>query len=248
MCGMAPSRGWGAWLALAGLLAGAAGGAEAPKAGLAQAPSPVQPEPRAAAEAQPGAAGPHTDQPAQNWPVWDGQETIAQYALRAKLEPTKALDVGNGVKLEMVLIPAGTFTMGTPEPESPWIGGAFLGTASLVVLVLLAIPVTRAIRQRRRPQFSLRWLILLVAVLGVAQYGGFRWWRAAEAGRNFYGDESPSHEVTLSTLYYIGKCEVTQEQYQQVTGTNPSHFKGRDLPVECVSWDEAQEFCKKVSE
>jgi formylglycine-generating enzyme required for sulfatase activity len=41
---------------------------------------------------------------------------------------------------------------------------------------------------------------------------------------------------------------VTQEQYQQVTGTNPSHFKGRDLPVEWVSWDDAQEFCKKVSE
>jgi formylglycine-generating enzyme required for sulfatase activity len=118
----------------------------------------------------------------------------------------------------------------------------------LAALILLAVPLIRAIRQRRRPQFSLRWLILLVAVLGVAQYGGFRWWRAAEAQKNFYDDESPAHEVTLSTSFCLGRYEVTQEQYQQVTGTNPSYFKGRDLPVEGVSWDEAQEFCKKVSE
>jgi formylglycine-generating enzyme required for sulfatase activity len=110
------------------------------------------------------------------------------------------------------------------------------------------VPLVRAIRQRRRPQFSLRWLILLVVVLGMAQYGGFRWWRAAEAQKDFFPGESPAHEVTLSTPYYIGKFEMTREQYQQVMGTNPSHFKGRDLPVEQVSWDDAQEFCKKASE
>ena len=182
------------------------------------------------------------------YPLWDGQESVEQYARRANVPATQTLDLGNGVKLEVVLIPAGKFAMGTPEPESSWIGGAILGAGGLVALVLLAMPVTRAIRQRRRPQFSLRWLILLVAVLGVAQYGGFRWWRAAEAQRNFHYDESPAHVVTISTPYYLGKCEVTQEQYQQVTATNPSYFKGRDLPVERVSWDEALEFCKKASE
>jgi formylglycine-generating enzyme required for sulfatase activity len=54
--------------------------------------------------------------------------------------------------------------------------------------------------------------------------------------------------VTLTKPFYMGKFEVTQEQYQQVMGNNPSHFQGRDLPVEQVSWDDAQEFCKKASE
>ena len=51
------------------------------------------------------------------YPLWDGQESVAQYAERAGLPPTQTLDLGKGVKLELVLIPAGRFLMGTPEPE-----------------------------------------------------------------------------------------------------------------------------------
>jgi formylglycine-generating enzyme required for sulfatase activity len=61
-------------------------------------------------------------------------------------------------------------------------------------------------------------------------------------------EEKPAHEVTLSAPYYLGKFEITQEQYQQIMGDNPGLFRRRDLPVEQVSWDDAQEFCKKVSE
>jgi formylglycine-generating enzyme required for sulfatase activity len=186
--------------------------------------------------------------PTPSWPLWDGAETVEQYAKKTGLEPTRTLDLGNGIKMEMVLIPAGKFIMGAEEPESPWIGLGILAVGGLMALVMIAMTVTRAIRERRRPQFSLRWLILLVLALGVTQYGGFRWWRTAEAWRNFDFSVSPAHEVTISKPYYLGKFEVTQDQYQQVTGTNPSHFKGRDLPVEGVSWDDAQEFCKKVSE
>src|SRR6185436_4361946 len=46
---------------------------------------------------------------------------------------------------------------------------------------------------------------------------------------------------------YLGKYEVTQEQYQQVMGKNHSRFQGQALPVGTVSWDEAQEFCQKAS-
>jgi formylglycine-generating enzyme required for sulfatase activity len=181
-------------------------------------------------------------------PLWDGAESIEQYAKKAGLEPTKTLDLGNGIKMELVLIPAGKFTMGTEEPESPWIGLSILAVGGLMALVMIAMTVTHAIRQRRRPQFSLRWLVLLVVVLGVAQHGGVRWWRAAEAWRNLWPDERPAHEVTLTRPFYLGKFEVMQEQYQQVTGTNPSDFNGQNLPVENVSCGEAQEFCTKASE
>jgi len=188
---------------------------------------------------------------AVEYPQWDGQESIEQYARRASVEPTRTLDLGNGVKLEMVLVPAGNFIMGTPEPESQLIGLSIMALGGLVALILIAIPIVRAIRQRRRPQFSLRWLVLLVVVLGVAQYGGIRWWRAAEVQaryREASDQEEHAHEVTLTKPYYLGKFEVMQEQYQQVMGVNPSEFKGRDLPVEQVSWDRAQGFCKKASE
>src|ERR1043165_1970331 len=52
------------------------------------------------------------------YPLWDGKETIAEYAKRAKLEPTLTLDLGGDVKWEGVLIPAGTFVMGSPAGEA----------------------------------------------------------------------------------------------------------------------------------
>ncbi len=59
-------------------------------------------------------------------------------------------------------------------------------------------------------------------------------------------DEKSNHTVTLSD-FYIGKYEVTQAQWKAVMGTNPSNFKGDNLPVENVSWDDIQEFIKKLN-
>ena len=59
-------------------------------------------------------------------------------------------------------------------------------------------------------------------------------------------DERPVHNVTLD-LYYIGETEVTQAQWQAIMGSNPSSYKGDNRPVENVSWNEAQEFCDKLS-
>ena len=91
-------------------------------------------------------------------------------------------DLGNGVELEMVQIPAGKFLMGSLKSEE---------------------------------------------------------------GHD--SREGPQHEVTVSA-FSMGKFEVTQAQYQAVMGNNPSKFKGEQRPVEQVSWDNAQVFCKKLSE
>jgi formylglycine-generating enzyme required for sulfatase activity len=63
-----------------------------------------------------------------------------------------------------------------------------------------------------------------------------------------YDDEGPVHHVTISEAFYLGKYEVTQKQWYEVIGDNPSYFKGDDLPVEMVSWDDVQEFIKKLNE
>jgi formylglycine-generating enzyme required for sulfatase activity len=67
---------------------------------------------------------------------------------------------------------------------------------------------------------------------------------AKEPGRN--GDEV-QHQVTVSG-FYMGKYPVTQKEYQEVMGTNPSNFKGDNLPVENVSWYDAVEYCNKRSQ
>jgi len=62
-------------------------------------------------------------------------------------------------------------------------------------------------------------------------------------------DDKPVHRVTIGQGFFIGKYEVTQGQWQAVMGANPSYFKGDDnLPVEQISWDDAQEFVNKLNE
>ena len=57
----------------------------------------------------------------------------------------------------------------------------------------------------------------------------------------------PVHSVTISKSFYMSKFEVTQKQWREVMGTNPSHFRGDELPVEQVSLYDAVEFCNKLS-
>ena len=91
-------------------------------------------------------------------------------------------DLGNGVSLEMILIPAGKFVMGSPKKEKG------------------------------------------------------RW------------DDETQHEVTLTKSFYMGKYEVTQEQWEAVMGNNPSSgTKGAKLPVTDVSWKDCQKFIKKLN-
>jgi len=98
-----------------------------------------------------------------------------------KLEEMKE-DLGQGISLEMVLIPAGKFVMGSPESEKD------------------------------------------------------------------RSDDETQHEVTLTKAYYMGKYEVTQEQWEALMGNNRSFTKGAKLPVTDVSWNDCQDFIKKLNE
>jgi formylglycine-generating enzyme required for sulfatase activity len=117
---------------------------------------------------------------------------LVLFQLLALLHPARAQapkEITNSIGMKLVLIPKGTFMMGSPESEQ---------------------------------------------------------------GRN---ENETQHEVTISKNYYLGVYEVTQAQYEKVMGKNPSYFQGAkvgnenaDLPVENVSWNDAVEFCKKLSD
>jgi formylglycine-generating enzyme required for sulfatase activity/uncharacterized GH25 family protein len=66
-----------------------------------------------------------------------------------------------------------------------------------------------------------------------------------ESGRR--NNEGPQHKVKLTKPFYMLTTEVTQQQYIQIMGSNPSIFKGANNPVEKVSWNDAIEFCRKLS-
>ena len=76
--------------------------------------------------------------------------------------------------------------------------------------------------------------------------GTFTMGATPEQGSDAYSNELPAHQVTLSD-YYIGETAVTQELWQAVMGSNPSHFKGTNLPVEFVSWNDCQEFIRRLN-
>ena len=91
-----------------------------------------------------------------------------------------------------------------------------------------------------------------IAVNGVSfdmimvEGGTFTMGATSEQGNDAESDEKPTHLVTLSD-YYIGETEVTQALWQAVMGNNPSSFKGNSNPVECVSWNDCQEFIRKLN-
>ena len=110
------------------------------------------------------------------------KEVQKEIAMHLKKETEEKVNLGNGVSLDLILIPAGKFMMGSP---------------------------------------------------------------ASEKG---YRPDEKQHEVTLTKSYYIGKYEVTQEQWEAVMGVNPSKWtKGAKFPVTNVSWEDCQEFIKKLN-
>jgi len=67
-------------------------------------------------------------------------------------------------------------------------------------------------------------------------------------GSEEYDQEEPVHRVKINKPFYIGTYPVTQREWKAVMGSNPSYFKGDDLPVESVSWNDVHGFIEKLNE
>ncbi len=61
------------------------------------------------------------------------------------------------------------------------------------------------------------------------------------------GEGKGAHKVTITKAFYLGKYEVTQEEWEAAMGSNPSKFKGPKNPVEMVNWDDCQQFLAKLN-
>ena len=205
------------------------------------------------------------------YPLWNGSESVAKYAERVNLPPSKSLELGGGIIMELVLIPSGKYIMGTAEPEAVdeavfrkkiVVGQVLLAVNAAALLVMLVVVIVQAIGEKRRPQLSLKFLLLVTVTAGGCVLSGLHWQQSSkgleqaqvefQVSKSRFElvsvDEKPAHPVMLTKPFYMGKFPVTQEQYQAVIGANPSTFKGKDNPVDTVSWDDAQVFCKKLTE
>ena len=126
-----------------------------------------------------------------------------------------------------------------PEPKPKSSLKIALGIAAALLIGLLVI----FFNSNGRQTFTLSDVTFtMVRVEG----GTFTMGATNEPGSDAYENETPAHQVTLST-YSIGETEVTQELWEAVMGSNPSRFKGAKRPVERVSWDNCQDFIKKLN-
>ena len=132
----------------------------------------------------------------------------------------------------------------TPQPRRKWLPWTVaVGVAAVVFVAIMLLrpqpddePIP-PIPQSNLPEIEMVWV----------SGGTFTMGATSEQGSDAYDSEKPAHSVTLSG-YYIGKYEVTQKLWKAVMGNNPSYFKGDNLPVERVSWNDVQEFIRELNQ
>ena len=119
----------------------------------------------------------------------------------------------------------------------------------LIGCIIGVIPLTNGDKEEvLKPEFEYETYTVNGVSFDMASVAGgtFTMGATSEQGSEASSEEKPTHKVTLSD-YMIAKTEVTQELWQAVMGSNPSYDKGDNLPVENVSWNDCQEFIKKLN-
>jgi formylglycine-generating enzyme required for sulfatase activity len=136
--------------------------------------------------------------------------------------------------------------MRVPGCSASFDRGKHLGLWALLLLLFAAIaawrvsaasPVAAQARTKVNPHDDLTyvWIPPGTFQMGCSPHD-------SECGYN----ENPAHSVALTRGFWIGQTPVTQAAYKKVVGANPSRFKGDRLPVETVTWDDANAYCKGV--
>ncbi len=116
---------------------------------------------------------------------------------------------------------------------------------ALPILLLLSAACNRTMSRQDLSAEQDSILQRLEANMVLVEGGTFTMGCTEEQG-NCEDNEKPAHAVTLSS-FRIGKYEVTQEEWELVMGDNPSTFHGPRRPVEDISWEDAQEFIRKLN-
>lgn len=140
---------------------------------------------------------------------------------------------------------------GTRHMSSLWVLLARQKRTGLAAIIAVAAVLVAASLIRHGPSLRVglpvagqRWAVPALGMEMVAvEAGSFR--MGSGDGDSY---EQPIHMVEIRRPFWIGTYEVTQSQYRAMTGKSPSYFKGSDLPVESVSWNDAVEFCRKLTD
>ena len=150
----------------------------------------------------------------------------------------------------------------TPRKLLPWIIGGIVAVVILAIVTWVAFEKRKKSKTVEETEVSIaiisspevKALAQTYTVNGVSftmkyvKGGTFQMGATSEQDGDVfvYYDEKPIHEVTLSD-FCIGETEVTQGLWKAVMGSNPSNFKGDNLPVETVSWNDCQKFIEKLN-
>lgn len=175
--------------------------------------------------------------------VWDSQTSSP----RLETPPSLQLSVGSEA----------SFLIEPSDQVEPWLDPYVLLHANVDYIVQVSCPgyatevraLTADWEGLKREHFELeplRFVALNEKIsLPMVRLNAGRFLMGADSK---YEDEAPIHEVQITREFWMGATEVTQSQYEAVMGKNPSQFQGPDLPVHNVSWTDANEFCRQLTE